>query len=51
MKLFSIVSKNGQITIPKKIRQDYGLNEGTIIRFIKDTNKITLQKINIKKAQ
>ncbi len=46
MRALSIVSKNGQITIPKKIREDFDLKEGSIVRFVYTTsNKLILKKV------
>lgn len=49
MRSFSIVSKNGQVTIPRDIRKDYNLKEGTLVQFIKKADRIIIQKVQIQK--
>ena len=46
MRLLSIMSKNGQITIPKKLRVELDLTEGAIIRFARvSSNRMILKEI------
>lgn len=41
----AVVSEKGQVTIPKRIRDDLGLNSGTILEFTEDAGRIIIRKI------
>jgi len=40
----SRISKKGQLTIPKTVRDDLGLQEGDLILFVKKGNEIKLKR-------
>lgn len=40
----SIVSENGQVTIPKKLRTDLGLEAGTLLEFEERDGKMFVSK-------
>ncbi len=39
------LSERGQITIPKKIREDLGLEPGAVLDFVEDGGEIRLRKV------
>ena len=39
------LSERGQITIPKKIREDLGLEPGNILDFVEEGGEIRLRKV------
>jgi AbrB family looped-hinge helix DNA binding protein len=39
------VKHKGQVTIPQEIRKEFGIEEGVIIEFTKENNKITLKPL------
>jgi AbrB family looped-hinge helix DNA binding protein len=41
----AIVSEKGQVTIPKPIRDDLGLEAGSILEFTEDHGRIIVTKI------
>lgn len=41
----AVVSEKGQVTIPKRIRDDMGLDSGTILEFTEDAGRIIIRKI------
>ena len=41
----AIVSENGQVTIPKPIRDDLGLEAGTVLAFTEDEGRIIVTRI------
>ncbi len=40
----AVVSEKGQVTIPKKLRTDLGLDPGTVLQFKKQGGKIIVSK-------
>ena len=40
----SKIGKRGQVTIPKKAREDFRLNIGDIVVFIKDNERLIVKK-------
>jgi AbrB family looped-hinge helix DNA binding protein len=41
----AILSEKGQVTIPKRIRDDLGLEAGSILEFTEDAGRIIVRKI------
>jgi len=41
----AILSEKGQVTIPKPIRDDLGLEAGSILEFTEDEGRIIVKKI------
>lgn len=41
----AILSEKGQVTIPKPIRDDLGLEAGSILEFTEDQGRIVVRKI------
>lgn len=41
----AVVSEKGQVTIPKAIRDDLGLQPGTVLDFIEDQGRIIVCKV------
>lgn len=41
----AIVSEKGQVTIPKKIRLEYGLEAGTVLDFVEEEGAIRVRKV------
>ena len=39
------VSRRGQVTIPKQLRERYGLTPGTAVEFVEEENSLRLQKV------
>lgn len=48
MKFTAKITRNGQITLPKKLRIKNNIEEGQIILFSEEENKIILQPIPMK---
>jgi AbrB family looped-hinge helix DNA binding protein len=44
------VSEKGQITIPKEIRDQYGIHAGTELQFDAEGEKITIYKVIVRDA-
>lgn len=38
------ITSKGQVTIPKEIREKYGLNEGTEVEFVEEKGEVKLKK-------
>ena len=38
-----LITSKGQVTIPQRIRNRYGLKPGTAVEFITEGNKVTLK--------
>jgi len=41
----AILSEKGQVTIPKRIRDDLGLETGSVLEFTEDEGRIIVRKI------
>lgn len=41
----AIVSEKGQVTIPKRIRLEYGLEAGTVLDFVEEDGAILVRKV------
>lgn len=41
----AILSEKGQVTIPKKLRLEYGLEPGTVLDFVEEEGAILVRKV------
>lgn len=41
----AVLSEKGQVTIPKKIRMEYGLEPGTVLDFVEEEGAILVRKV------
>ncbi len=41
----AILSENGQITIPKKLRDELGLLPGTVLDFLEEDGSVVMRKV------
>lgn len=41
----AILSEKGQVTIPKRIRDDLGLEPGAVLDFVAEAGRITVRKV------
>jgi AbrB family looped-hinge helix DNA binding protein len=41
----AVLSEKGQVTIPKKIRMEYGLEPGTVLDFVEEDGAIVVRKV------
>ena len=41
----AVLSEKGQVTIPKKIRLEYGLEPGTVLDFVEEDGAILVRKV------
>lgn len=41
----AILSEKGQVTIPKKLRVEYGLTPGTVLDFVEEEGTIVVRKV------
>lgn len=41
----AILSEKGQVTIPKKLRVEYGLTPGTVLDFVEEEGAILVRKV------
>jgi antitoxin PrlF len=41
----AILSEKGQVTIPKKLRMEFGLEPGTVLDFVEEEGAILVRKV------
>jgi antitoxin PrlF len=41
----AVLSEKGQVTIPKKLRLEYGLEPGTVLDFVEEDGAILVRKV------
>ena len=41
----AVLTETGQVTIPKKIRMEYGLEPGTVLDFVEEEGAILVRKV------
>jgi AbrB family looped-hinge helix DNA binding protein len=41
----AVLSEKGQVTIPKKLRVEYGLEPGTVLDFVEEEGAILVRKV------
>jgi AbrB family looped-hinge helix DNA binding protein len=45
------IGERGQVTIPKRLRERYGLDETTEVEWIDDHGNLTLRRVTVRKAK
>lgn len=46
----SQVSRRGQVTIPKELRERFGLGPGTDVEFVVEDGRVVLRRVDIESA-
>ena len=46
----SQVSRRGQVTVPKEIRERFGLGPGTDVEFVVENGRVVLRRVDIESA-